>query len=325
MAAVTALDIFAGAGGFSVGAEKAGAEILFAINHYPPATWTLRQNHPGAEVVSRDAEEYNWEEAPDVDLVLASPACQGFAKASTHGGKGRRGRAPKHDRDRATVWAVPRGLEMKRPAFAIVENVPEFLDWIAYRHGKGYMQDAGPGYHVREHVVDCADFGVPSHRDRVFISAVSKAHSRKPFAFKIPRRKHVGIGTCLDDRRPKGVSPWKRFSECAPGVQRLITRGRRTIPTGRFVNNNVTSSLGIPLDKPNRAITGQSGHWKVVRKGPHGEDECREWTIKEYLCAMGFPAGYKLPKGKCKGIRLIGNAVPPPVSRELVKQIVRRG
>ena len=189
---VTAIDIFAGAGGFSVGAEKAGVKVLFAVNHWAPAVWTQEQNKKRwTKVLKHNVFEYDWAKAPDVDIVLASPACQGHSNAATKGLKeGRRGTAPRHNSLRATAQAVPRCLEMKRPAFALVENVVEFLDWVGYRGWRAYMEDLG--YHLAEHVIDCADFGVPSHRARVFITAVRHDHSRVPFHLKVPKKRHTG-------------------------------------------------------------------------------------------------------------------------------------
>ena len=104
----------------------------------------------------------------------------------------------------------------------------------------------------------------------------------------------------------------------------MILRGREDVPEGPFVINNAANSRGIPLDQPARTITTQAGHWQLVREGDR-EDEVRQLTVPELLCAMGFPRRYKLPRGKADCVKLIGNAVPPPVSRELVGQIVRRG
>ena len=318
-----ALDIFAGAGGFSEGAQKAGVKVVFAVNHWDLACWTLRKNHGATKVRQEDVFEFDWNTVPDVDLVLASPACQSHSTAATAGLKeGRRGTAPKHDRLRATAWSVPLCLEVKRPAFCIVENVAEFMDWAGYRAWRINIEDLG--YHVAEHVVDCATFGLPSRRKRLFVSAVRDDVSPVPFDFDIPDKDPVPFGSCLTKKLTPGRERWIPFSKKTEGVQKLMLKARKKLPRGMFLLHNSTRTRPIPLSEPCRTITTQSGQWNVVRRGRR-EDEIRPFTVEEYLCAMGFPKRYKLPKNKSDCIKLIGNAVPPPVSKELVGQIVRRG
>jgi DNA (cytosine-5)-methyltransferase 1 len=320
---VRALDIFAGAGGFSLGAEQAGADVLFAINHWDMAAWTLRNNRPSARVVEQDAFEFNWHKAPDVDLVIASPACQGHSPAATKGGKGKRNAAPPHDADRATAWAVPRCLEIKRPKFAIVENVYAFANWAGYRGWRHYMEDVG--YRLKSHRIECADMGVPSLRKRLFITAVRKDVSRKPFDLKVPRRRKAGFKKCLDKKLSRNREHWTPADSKVDSIRRKVRSGRRKIPRGMFLVNNVSEGLPIPVNDPIRTITTKAGgQWQLVRRGSRGE-EVRLLTTGELLCAMGFSKKYALPEGKVVASKLIGNAVPPPVAREFVSQIIQRG
>ena len=91
-----AVDLFAGAGGSSIGAEAAGARVVLAANHWRAAIDTHKANHPHTEHWLQDLQQADFREAPAHDLLLASPACQGHSPAR---GKER----PHHDAQRATA------------------------------------------------------------------------------------------------------------------------------------------------------------------------------------------------------------------------------
>lgn len=78
-----AVDLFAGAGGFSTGARMAGARVLWAANHWPLAVQWHAANHPETEHACQDLQQADFREAPAHDLLLASPACQGHSPAKT--------------------------------------------------------------------------------------------------------------------------------------------------------------------------------------------------------------------------------------------------
>lgn len=115
-----AVDLFAGAGGFTTGAEQAGVRVVWAANHWPAAVNCHSQNHARTLHACQDLHQANWSLVPKCNLVLASPCCQGHSVA--------RGKeSPQHDASRSTAWAVVSCCEYHKPEAFIVENVPEFL------------------------------------------------------------------------------------------------------------------------------------------------------------------------------------------------------
>jgi len=67
----TAIDLFAGLGGWSTGARMAGVEVLWAANHWPDAVQWHSANHPGAIHVCQDLHQANWSQVPAHDLPRA--------------------------------------------------------------------------------------------------------------------------------------------------------------------------------------------------------------------------------------------------------------
>lgn len=157
-----AADLFCGAGGLSLGAACAGAELLWAVDCDRWACETYAANLPGGEVVQADAKALGFRSLPKPDLLVAGVPCQPWSLA----GK-RRGAEDERD-----LWpAFLRCLEEARPEWFLAENVPGLLSW----RGGAYFQallDAfrSLGYIVSWAALDAADYGVPQFRRRVFVA-----------------------------------------------------------------------------------------------------------------------------------------------------------
>ena len=181
-----AIDLFAGLGGFSEGAEQAGCQVVWAANHWPAAVQVHANNHPATAHVCQDLQQADWTLVPAHDLLLASPACQGHTRAR---GKER----PHHDATRATAWAVVSALECHRPALGLIENVPEFTRWQLFPAWCSAINALG--YAISPHLVDAADHGVPQNRERVLIALTRSKH---PIQLALPRREHVPAASIID-------------------------------------------------------------------------------------------------------------------------------
>lgn len=179
----TAIDLFAGLGGWSTGARNAGIDVIWAANHWPVAVEWHSANHPESIHVCQDLHQADWSKVPAHDIMLASPCCQGHSKA-----RGKKSGNAQHDASRSTAWAVVSAAEFHRPEVVLVENVEEFTDWALYPAWSQAM--AALGYMIAPHVVDCADLGVPQHRVRLLlVSASSKLYGRLPN----PRKTHFSF------------------------------------------------------------------------------------------------------------------------------------
>lgn len=168
----TSIDLFAGAGGFSLGLEWAGIAPVYALEHDRWAAETYRANNPVVALDVRDIREINDDEIARFpyrpDVIVGGPPCQGFSHANAAG------RDPKDPRN-SLFRDFIRFARILTPAICLVENVPGLL--------KTKMADGRPaidairdefaaiGYRSDWAVLDAADFGVPQHRERLFIVA----------------------------------------------------------------------------------------------------------------------------------------------------------
>ena len=298
-----AIDMFAGWGGFTEGATRAGANVVWAANHWDLAVEAHAANHPGAVHVCQDLNQADWSTVPDFDLLLASPACQGHSMASQPR------RRAHHDALRATAWAVIDCADAHEPETIIVENVPAFARWRLFPAWREAL--VAMGYRIDELVINAALHGVPQRRNRLFVVA---SRRRLDLGGLVEGSgQETPFGPCLDLDDP---APWRPVVEAPPRVRERVAKGRRS-HGDRFLTQHVTNHPGVPLDEPIRTIT-TGDQWAIV-DGPM----YRPLTVRECARGMGFPDSYKWPEHATRKdkIRGLGNAVPPAMAQALVERV----
>lgn len=298
-----AIDLFAGAGGFSEGARLAGVRVVWAANHWPQAVKFHRQNHPETKHSCQDLQQADWREVPRHDVMLASPACQGHSQAR---GKER----PHHDALRSTAWAVVACAEYHRSPVVLVENVPEFRRWQLYPAWCDAMYRLG--YAVAPHLVDSADHGVPQHRSRLFLVCTQ---TKYPLHLDLPKRQHCPIADVIQWDAHEW-SPVNRPGRSEKTLQR-VAAGRAEFGP-RFVAPYYSSGSGLTgrsIHRPIGTITTRD-RWAVI-----DGDRMRMLQVPEAKVAMGFPVCYVLPETHRDALFMLGNAVSPPVAADLLTAI----
>lgn len=296
-----AIDLFAGAGGFSTGASMAGCRVVWAANHWPAAVQVHANNHPDTLHVCQDLQQADWTAVPAHDLLMASPACQGHSRAR---GKER----PHHDAQRSTAWAVVSAAECHRPAVVLVENVPEYSRWVLYPAWCAAMNALG--YALQPMILDAADHGVPQHRCRLFIVGTRSKH---PIELQLPRREHAPAASVIDFARGE----WTHVADKVRATQDRARRGRARFGR-RFVMPYYGSGSGLTgrsLDRPIGTITTKA-RWGVV-----DGDRMRMLLAAETCGFMGFPRGYAYPDSVTLATFMFGNAVCPPVAADVINAI----
>ena len=186
----TALDLFAGAGGFSLGFHWAGCQTAVAIDHDPVAVETLQANfsHLGTVALLRDlarlppkrleAELRQLNLPHEFDAIIGGPPCQGWSRV----GRGKL-RSLKTESNRQTD-SDPRNhlyenflrtIDHFRPKVAVMENVPGMLS----HNGKNVAELVatsmqGLGFVTSWALLDATDYGIPQIRKRLFFVGIRK-------------------------------------------------------------------------------------------------------------------------------------------------------
>ena len=304
-----AVDLFAGAGGSSIGAEAAGARVVLAANHWRAAIDTHKANHPHTEHWLQDLQQADFRRLPAHDLLLASPSCVGHTRA-------RGAERPSHDAARSTAWAVVSAAEAARPSWVIVENVPEFLDWTLYEAWT--MALKALGYSLAPHIIDAADLGVPQHRRRLYIVGARARHAP---TFKIAPQPYQAARNVIE--WASGIwRPWEAPQRAAQGLQPLCARTLSRITAGRRQHGERfllpyygAETGGRSVDRPCGTLTTRD-RYAVI------DGERMRWlSIAEQLVFMSFPASYHMPRDRRLATHLLGNAVCSKVMTTLVHAI----
>lgn len=202
------LDLFAGAGGFSLGFEWAGFSTKVAVDFDPYAVETLRGNfeHKGTRAFELDLSKIppsRFESflvgqgiSTAFDIVIGGPPCQGWSMV----GRGKM-RALSETTGRACTKTDPRNKLFRRfidyvehfqPKAAVMENVPGMLS----HGGKNIAETVAKllsraGYVVSWQKLNAFDFGVPQVRERLFFVAFRK-DLRATFTFPNPEELYRG-------------------------------------------------------------------------------------------------------------------------------------
>ncbi|HHQ6598103.1 TPA: DNA cytosine methyltransferase [Serratia fonticola] len=300
-----AIDLFAGLGGSSTGAQMAGVDVVWAGNHWPDAVEIHAMNHPRAQHVCQDLHQANWAKVPAHDLMLASPCCQGHSRA-----RGRKAGNPQHDASRSTAWAVVSAAEFHMPEGIIVENVKEFLKWALYPAWAAAMQALG--YSLAPHIVDCADLGVPQNRERLFIVCT---RSKSPLFLDLPKMPHAPASSFIDFDAGKW-QPIEKPGRAAATLAR-VKNGRAKFGD-RFLMPYYGSGSGLTgrsLNRPIGTITTRD-RWAVV-----DGDRMRMIIGEEVMAGMSFPKGYHRPQSNKLTVHMAGNAVPPKAMQKIITAV----
>lgn len=129
---LTAFSLFSGAGGLDLGVEKAGFNVVYAVEHDATAVETLNLNRgrffPGlpntcaSDITTIDAEKLMRSlrlKRGDVDLLIGGPPCVAFSKSGFHLEYKRQGRDPRA----SLLDDYMRFLDALRPGAFLMENV----------------------------------------------------------------------------------------------------------------------------------------------------------------------------------------------------------
>lgn len=203
---LTAIDLFAGAGGLSCGFEWAGAgAVVGAVEINQAASQTFLANHPAGRVWTDDIRDTD-KVSPDIvrdhvgeiDVLLGGPMCQGVSQ---------RGPRDPFDRRNFAFWVYADYVRKLRPRFFVMENVPAVASDVHNRQLAiaVFEELESLGYHLSAEVVCAAWFGVPQLRYRLVVLGSLDGTPAFPWQVaaaiqgRLPESSYVPVGDAIMD------------------------------------------------------------------------------------------------------------------------------
>jgi DNA (cytosine-5)-methyltransferase 1 len=253
----TALDLFAGAGGFTCGARAAGIRVVQAIEFNRHAARTYARNNPEIDLLLGDVRALDplaclarvGFKPGEIDFILAGPPCQGFSESN------RRTRTLDNPKNHLYT-EVFRYAAALRPKCMVIENVAGLRTL-----GRGTILRAiiekchDLGYEVEWKILCAADYGVPQFRNRLFIVACDKSLTGllpKGIGEPNPECAYVCVRDAIDDlavlRNGAAADclPYRRKEDLS-AYQRLMRAGRQH--SGVVQGNLVTRNAELIVER----------------------------------------------------------------------------
>ncbi|WP_457748291.1 DNA cytosine methyltransferase [Sulfurimonas sp.] len=257
----TAVDIFSGAGGMSIGAVMAGITPVLAVELDKHAAATYKANHPNTNVLEKDikAVEPLKYIGKHPFLLFGGPPCQGFSVANTK----------TRNLDNPNNWMYKeycRFVEDLEPDWFVFENVVGFKSFDKGRFAAEVEDELRSlGYETNSSVLNAADFGVPQYRNRFFIIGHSKEKGGIKFDFdSLEKKPKVTVGEALRDLPSlhNGAdikeTDYKNITHLHPYVK--FIRRKSTKASQNFVTNS------RPHIVERYKAIGQGENWEAAKK-----------------------------------------------------------
>lgn len=350
---VRLLDLFAGAGGLSVGFHRSGGDrirVVGAVEADRAAAATFSANFPDVPVYRGLIEDWLREETvPSAEIVVGGPPCQGF---STLGKRD-------EDDERNGLWeSYADAVSRARPLYFVLENVPQFARSDQFSLLRKQMRRGGllEDYSFDTQILNAAHYGSAQLRKRVVVIGHRKDVPMPGFpqpttpgesSWRTVADAWTGLGRVSQETRPpvrsvefegsRLAGPYvlselhlmrrykdislRRFAAIPAGGNRTDLPDDLQMECWRKHTSGAMDVMGrLSLGRPSVTIRTE---FTKPEKGrylhPH---ENRAITIAEGARLQGFPDDYKFVGSLTQITRQIGNAVPVELSSAIANHLL---
>ena len=297
----SSLEICAGAGGQALGLEQAGFEHVAVVEIEEDYCKQLRINRPNWNVICEDVHRFDGTPYHDkIDLLAGGVPCPPFSIAGKQLGK---------DDERDLFPEMLRLVREINPKAVMIENVKGFMSskFDSYRTSILYSL-MRMGYRPHISLLNASDYGVPQLRPRTLIVAIRRDLT-DIFDFPEKHDSQITVGEALFDLMAEnGWESALQWKERANSIAPTLVGGSK--------------KHGGPDLGPTRARLaweqlGVNGKGVVDSSPEKGFDGLPKLTPRMMARLQGFPDEWSFGTKKTAACRMIGNAFPPPVAREV--------
>ncbi|MBQ6618569.1 MAG: DNA cytosine methyltransferase [Thermoguttaceae bacterium] len=331
------IDCFCGAGGLSLGFERAGFEVVYAfdIDEASVNTYNHNKKHHHGTAFVRDIYDVDrsriekdlGHEIGSIDVVIGGPPCQGFSIQR---------RGENTDIRNNLVLEFARLIQDIRPRLFVMENVGGLLSVRGKPFLEQVFKELGDvGYLIQKRLLLATDYGVPQSRKRVFVVGELSSDSLHHFSFPAPtgqalKTVRMTIENLMDkDEEYLPNHKADRLSDTNLKRIRSIKEGegQDSLPSelqlcchSKNKNHRHLDTYGrMAWDRPSPTITARFDSFSRGRFG-HPELD-RTITLREGARLQTFPDDFEFIGTKVEIASQIGNAVPPSLAEYIAKSV----
>lgn len=324
----TFIDLFAGIGGFRIAMQELGGKCVYSSEFDAQAQRTYFANYgemPFGDITKEVTKSY----IPDnFDILCGGFPCQAFSLAGKRLGF--------EDETRGTLFfEIEDILRRKQPKAFFLENVKGLMIHKGGQTIKTILEHLDEaGYDVvPPQIVNAMDFGVPQHRERVYIIGFRKDLHLDINNFKYPEPQTTG------DKRPRFRDVMEKHEVSVKYylstvyVETLIRHKARHEAAGHGFGYKIIDLDGVA----NAIVVGGMGrecnliidkrltNFTPVTniKGEVNRDGIRKMTPREWARLQGFPENFKIVVADASAYKQFGNSVAIPAIRATAEQELR--
>jgi len=333
----TAIDLFSGAGGLTIGLKRAGFKVVAAVEVGGEIAKTYQMNHPEVKLLIKDIRNVKGGDLlkltglKNINLVVGCPPCQGFSKLTD--------KCRKRDDRNELVLEMARVVSELKPTICMMENVPGLAKRGYSLLRKFEKKLESMGYVITKGILQVADYGVPQSRRRLVLLA------GKGFKIPLPDPTHSRSASINSKTRPwitlreilkkdnepvsfsvakqnggPGEFNWHVVRDLKPiSIERLkfLTAGGSRLALPKKIRpmchknakgfQNVYGRMSWDSVAP--TITSGCTTLSAGRFGHPDKD--RTISVREAATIQTFPQSYHLETDKIeRACELVGNALP---------------
>lgn len=319
----TFIDLFAGIGGFRMAMQNLGGRCVFSSEWDAQAQKTYMLNYgeiPFGDITLEETKSF----IPDnFDILCAGFPCQAFSLAGKRKG---------FEETRGTLFFdVAEIIKRKQPKAFFLENVKGLLI-----HDKGntiktilkVLREDLDYYVPDPQIVNAMNFGVPQHRERVYIVGFRKDLNVNDFSYPEP----TDATKTFADIKEKDVVPSKYYLS-TQYIKTLIAHKERHAAKGNGFGYEIIPDDGVS----NAIVVGGMGRERNLVidkrlkdftpttriKGEVNHDGIRRMTPREWARLQGFPDNFIIGVADASAYKQFGNSVAVPAIQATAAQILK--
>lgn len=354
----TVIDLFAGAGGMSLGFKNAGFNILFANDIDSACKETYNQNFKNIPYLLKDIRTLQLNDiitacgTDKIDVVVGGPACQGFSLANS---KTRNADNPKNN----LVFEFIRIVNAIRPKWFIMENVEGLISINEGSFQNALIENFNcKGYDVKFIPLCAADYGVPQKRKRVFFIGnrmgceikapkIKYGLEKQPYItvnealsdLPLIHNKSSGFEICDYASKPQNKYQTKIRSRSKKVYNHIITKSSELV-LKRYSNIPAGKNWSaLPDELKSNCVLATGGHSYLYKRLNPAQPastianfrkamlihpfENRGLSIREAARLQSFNDCFKFLGGIGSQQQQLANVVPPLLAQAVAAQIIK--